>query len=64
METKKTTVEKYSKELDEIENNLELFKAGEICDFEMMNKIKILLINVYTDGKCEGIQQMRDILKN
>ena len=64
METKKTTVEKYNKELEEIEELIELVKCGEICDFEMMNKIKILLINVYTDGKCEGIQQMRDILKN
>ena len=64
METKKTTVEKYSQELEDIESYLELFKCGEVCDFEMMKKIKILIINVYTDGKCDGIQQMRDILKN
>ena len=64
METKKTTVEKYSKEIDEIESHLELFKAGEICDFEVMTKIKILIINVYAAGKSDGIEVGREIFSH
>ena len=64
METKKTTVEKYSNELDEIESNLELFKCGEVCDFEVMNKIKILIINVYAAGKSDGIEAGREIFSH
>ena len=64
METKQTVVEKYNKDLKEIEEQIELLKEGEICDFELMNKIKSLIISVYYDGKCEGMQQMHEILKN
>ena len=65
METKQqTTVEKYGQELDEIKSQLEQFKAGDICDFGVMNKIRLLIINVYYEGKCDGIKQMREILKN
>ena len=64
METKKTTVEKYRHELDEIESNLELFKCGEVCDFEVMNKIKILVINAYHEGKSDGIEAGREIFSH
>ena len=64
MKTKQTTVERYSQELEEIRIQLEQSKCGKACQFEVMNKIKFLMINVYTDGKCDGIQQMRDILKD
>ena len=63
METKQTVVEKYSKELEEIESQLELTKAGESSDIELINKIKSLTICAYYDGKCEGMQQMHEILK-
>ena len=64
METKQTAVQRYGKELEEIEQNVEFVKAGEICDFELMSKIKSLIISAYYDGKCEGVQQMHEILKN
>ena len=64
METKQTIVEKYSKELEEIEIQLELTKAGESSDIELINKIKSLTICAYYDGKCEGMQQIHEILKN
>ena len=64
METKQTVVQRYGKELEEIEQNVEFVKAGEICDFELINKINSLIISAYYDGKCEGMQQMHEILEN
>ena len=64
MEAKKTVVEKYSRELEEIESQLELMKAGESSGIGLINKIKSLTICAYYDGKCEGIQQMHETLKN
>ena len=63
MQTKQTVVEKYSKELEEIESQLELIKAGKSPDIELINKIKSLTICAYYDGKCEGVQQLHEILK-
>ena len=64
METTKTTVEKYSKELEEISNLLEQLKNGEVWTFEVMNKIKILIINVYAAGKSDGIEVGREIFSH
>ena len=64
MEAKKTVAEKYSRELEEIEGQIELLKTGECPDFQLINKIRSLAICAYYDGKCEGIQQMHETLKN
>ena len=64
METKKTVVEKYSSEFLEIEKQMQQFKENEIFDFQLLNRIKNLAIRAYYDGKCEGMQQMHEILKN
>ena len=64
METKKTVVEKYNRELEEIEEQLKLVKAGESSGIGLINQIKSLTICAYYDGKCEGVQQMHEILKN
>lgn len=64
METKKTVIEKYSKELEEINQQLELIKTGDPSGIGLINKIKSLTICAYYDGKCEGVQQMHEILKN
>ena len=57
METKQTVVEKYSKELEEINQQIELVKAGEIFDSILMSSIKILATKIYYDGKCDGINE-------
>ena len=60
METKKQTVEeKYDKVLQEIEKQMQLFKDGEIWDFNLLTRIKILTISAYYDGKGDGINEMR-----
>ena len=64
METKKTVVEKYNRELEKIEELIELVKAGECPDFQLINKIKKLAIDAYYTGKADGIQQMHEILKD
>ena len=64
MEAKKTVVEKYSRELEEIKEQIELLKAGEIWDIQLITSISILVIKTYYDGKCEGMQQMHETLKN
>ena len=64
METKQTVVEKYNKELEEIEELIELVKCGEIFDCHLMGRIKSLAIDAYYDGKCDGMKQMHDILKD
>ena len=64
METKQTVSQRYSKELEEIEVQIELLKEGEICDFGLMSMIKSLIISAYYTGKCDGMQQMHEILKN
>ena len=56
--SKKTVVEKYSRELEEIKEQIELLKAGEIWDIQLITRIEILVIKTYYDGKCEGMQQM------
>ena len=64
METKQTVVEKYSKELEEINQQIELVKTGESSGIDLIHKIKSLTICAYYDGKCEGMQQMYEILNN
>ena len=64
METKQTVVEKYSKEFEEIKKQIELLKAGEIWDIQLITSIEMLVTKTYYDGKCEGIQQMHETLKN
>ena len=64
MEANQTVVEKYSKELDEIEELIELVKAGECPDFQLLSTIKSLAIKAYYDGKCDGMRQMHEIFKN
>lgn len=65
METKKQTVEQmYNDELQEIENQLDLFKKGEIYDFQLLNKIKNLAIRTYYDGISKGINDTRQIYRN
>ena len=64
METKKTVVERYGKELEEIEEQLELLKAGEVWDFQLINRIKNLVITTYYDGKCEGMKEVEKIYKS
>ena len=63
MEAKKTVVEKYSRELEEIKEQIELLKAGEIWDIQLITRIENLAIKTYYDGKCEGMQQMHETLK-
>ena len=50
---------KYDKELQEIEKQMQLFKDGEIWDFQLLNRIKILTTSAYYDGKGDGINEMR-----
>ena len=57
METKQTVSQRYSKELEEIEEQIELLKAGEIFDSILMSSIKILAIKIYYEGKCDGINE-------
>ena len=64
METKKTVVEKYRSEFEEIEQQIELYKAGEICDFQLINRIKNLVIRTYYDGMSEGIKDTVQIYRN
>ena len=64
METNQTVSQRYSKEIEEIEELIELVKAGEWQETMLINRIKKLAIDAYHTGKCEGIQQMHEILKN
>ena len=64
MQTKKTVVEKYNKDLNEIEEQIELLKEGEIYDFQLLNRIKILAIKAYYDGEKQGITQTSEIYKS
>ena len=61
---KQTVVQRYGKELEEIEEQIELVKAGEICDFKLMSKIKSLIISAYYDGKHDGIIHMQKVFKH
>ena len=63
METNQTVCEKYAKEIEEIEQQIEFVKAGEMPDFQLISSIKGLIINVFYEGKNEGIQQMHDIFR-
>ena len=58
MKTKKTVVEKYDKELQEIEEQLELFKAGKMSHLFLINRITQLTISAYFDGKIDGVKEM------
>ena len=64
METKQTVVEKYSKELEEINQQIELVKAGESSGIVLFSQIKTLTICAYYDGIREGVQQMYENLKS
>ena len=61
---KQTVVQRYGKELEEIEEQIELVKAGEICDFQLLSKIKRLIISAYYDGKHDGIIHMQKVFKH
>ena len=61
MEKQQTFVEKYDKELKTIEEQLELFKAGEISHLFLINIIQLLTISAYFDGKFEGLNEMNKI---
>ena len=63
MKTKQTVVEKYNRELEEIESQLELIKAGESSGIGLINKIKSLTICAYYEGKCDGIKDTNIINK-
>ena len=58
MKTKNTVVEKYDKELQEIEKQLDLFKAGEMSHPFLINRITHLTISAYFDGKIDGVKEM------
>ena len=65
METKKQTVEQiYKNEIEEIEEQIELYKNGEIYDFQLLNRIKILAIRAYYDGEKKGINETQKIYKS
>ena len=64
METKKTVEQIYSKEFEEIANQIEQYKKDEIFDFQLINKIKYIAIAAYYDGKRDGINEINKILKN
>ena len=64
METKKTVVEKYIKELEEITQQIEQLKADDFSSIVLLSQIRSLVIDAYYDGKCEGMQQMYEILKS
>ena len=61
MEKKQTVLEKYDKEFKTIEEQLELFKAGEISHPFLINRIKHLAISAYFNGKFEGINEIHKI---
>lgn len=63
METNQTVSQRYSKELEEIEAQIELVKEGDIPVFQLVSTIKGLIINAFYEGKNEGIQQMHDIFR-
>ena len=64
MKTKKTVVEKYRSEFEEIEQQIELYKAGEIWDFQLLNRIKNLAIRTYYDGMSKGIKGTANIYRS
>ena len=64
MKMKQTVLEKYSKELEEISQQIKLIKTGDSLGIDLMSNIKSLMIVIYYDGKCEGVQQIHEILKN
>ena len=64
MKQKQTVVEKYSKELEEIKKQIESFKTGDVWDFEIMHKVKILIISVYSDGRSDGFEAGRQIFSH
>ena len=63
MKTKQTVVEKYNRELEEINQQIELIKAGESSGIGLINKIKGLTICAYYEGKCDGIKDTNIINK-
>ena len=58
MEKKQTVVEKYDNEFKTIEEQLELFKAGEISHLFLINRIQHLTISAYFDGKFDELNEM------
>ena len=58
MEKKQTVVEKYDNEFKTIEEQLELFKAGKMSHLFLINRIQLLTISAYFDGKIEGLNEM------
>ena len=65
METTNQTVsQRYSKELNEIEQLIESTETSIVFKFQLLTTIKSLAIDAYYSGKCDGMQQMHEILKN
>ena len=64
METKNTVVEKYNKELQEIKEQIELSKAGEIYHIRLIASIENLAIKTYYDGMHKGVNDMKKIYKS
>ena len=64
MKTKNTVVEKYNKELQKIKEQIELLKAGEIWDIQLITRIENLAIKTYYDGKSDSLNEMRKIYKS
>ena len=65
METTNQTVsQRYSKEIEEIEQMIDSSQIGIAFKFQLLTAIKSLAIDAYYTGKCEGMQQMHEILKN
>ena len=64
METKKTVIKKYSKELEEINQQIELVKEGKSSGIGLINQIKVMVIDAYYNGQHDGILKLYEILKN
>ena len=64
METKQTVSQRYSKELNEIEQLIESTGTSISFKFQLLTAIKSLAIDAYYSGECDGMQQMHEILKN
>lgn len=63
MEAKKTVVEKYNRELEEINQQIELVKTGKSSGIGLINQIKALVIDAYYNGQHDGILKLYEILK-
>lgn len=58
MKKKQAVVKIYDKELQEIEEQLELFKDGKMSHLFLINRIQHLAISAYFNGKIDGVREM------